>query len=50
MGELRELFSGKLIPNFKRPFDEKRSPNSKYSSLMNVARREVHEFQASKSE
>ena len=28
----------------KKPFDVKRSPDSKYSSLMNVARREVHEF------
>ena len=33
-----------LFRMLKKPFDVKRSPDSKYSSLMNVARREVHEF------
>ena len=28
----------------KKPFDVKRSSDSKYLSLMSVARREVHEF------
>ena len=37
-------FSGEFIPNFKKPFDVKRSSDSKYSSLMDVARRKFMNY------
>ena len=37
-------FLENLFRILKKPFDVKRSPDSKYSSLMNVARREGHDF------
>ena len=44
IGGTKGTFLENLFRILKRPFDVKRSPDSKYSSLMNIARREVHEF------
>ena len=38
------MFLENLFQILKKPFDVKRSSDSKYSSPMSVARREVHEF------
>ena len=39
-----KFFPFKIFRILKGPFDVKRSSDSKYLSLMSVARREVHEF------
>ena len=43
-GNWRNFFLEKLFRILKRLFDVKRPSDSKYSRLMNVARREVHEI------
>ena len=42
--KIGNFFLVKLFKIVKKPFDGKRSSDSKYSSLMSVARREVNEF------
>ena len=42
--KIGKFFLENLFRILKRPFDVKRSSDSKYSTLMNVAQREVHEF------
>ena len=45
IGETEEdFFLENLLRILKKPFDIKRPSDSKYPSLMSVARREVHEF------
>ena len=47
-GKISEVFGKFSLEEWfqilKKPFDVKRSSDSKYSSLMSVARREVHDF------
>ena len=42
--KMGNFFLENLFQILKKPFDVKRSSDSKYASLMSVARREVHEF------
>ena len=42
--KIGKIFLGNLFQILKKPFDVKRSSESKYAILMSVSRREVHEF------
>ena len=42
--KIGNFFLENLFQILKKPFDVKRSSNSKYASLMSVSRQEVHEF------
>ena len=42
--KIGNFFAENLFQILKKPFNVKRSSDSKYATLMSVSRREVHEF------